>query len=43
MFDRRPCSSSTCVTMRRAVVQDLEILKTKELKNPKKKHGNIPL
>jgi hypothetical protein len=25
------------------LLQDLEVLKTKDLKNPAKKHGNIPL
>jgi len=30
-------------TTRRRICQDLELLESKKLKNPKKKHGNIPL
>ena len=30
-------------TTRERICADLEFLQTKELKNPKKKHGNIPL
>jgi propionyl-CoA carboxylase beta chain len=30
-------------TTRRRIIEDLEMLKTKQLKNPWKKHGNIPL
>eukprot|EP00947_MAST-08B_sp_MAST-8B-sp1_P000984 g984.t1 len=30
-------------TTRRRIIEDLEVLRTKELENPDKKHGNIPL
>ena len=28
---------------RRAIIDELETLRTKQLQNPKRKHGNIPL
>lgn len=30
-------------TTRAKIIEDLKLLKTKDLKNPAKKHGNIPL
>jgi propionyl-CoA carboxylase beta chain len=30
-------------TTRARICEDLEVLKNKELTNPKRKHGNIPL
>ncbi len=30
-------------TTRQRLISDLELLRTKKLSNPKKKHGNIPL
>jgi len=30
-------------TTRRKIIEDLRQLETKQLENPKKKHGNIPL
>jgi propionyl-CoA carboxylase beta chain len=30
-------------TTRRAIIEELETLRNKQLHNPKRKHGNIPL
>ena len=30
-------------TTRKKIIQDLKVLKNKSLKNPAKKHGNVPL